>query len=209
MGAETLSPHCAALNQCASAVRLLAQQHLAPSPRSGFVPPPSPVVFGKLRNDKVRPNQEDPGPSRDAQKQTLGTTVNVDDDDSSRAKAAKARPWRQGARGLASEHTDQGRNDALNNPSVRTIITTRGGKGAFRIADGPDFSAMRADPKILIGFSGTRILHLALWHHAGVPVIHGAWRDCPNPGVAASTPTTRGTPKAVAEQRGWQRPLPT
>src|SRR5947208_2595520 len=58
-------------------------------------------------------------------------------------------------------------NDALNDASVRAIITTRGGKGAYRIADGLDFSAMRADPKLLVGFSEVTILHLALRHHAG------------------------------------------
>ena len=41
-------------------------------------------------------------------------------------------------------------NDALNDPSIRAIIATRGGKGAYRIADGLDFSAMRADPKLLV-----------------------------------------------------------
>ncbi len=68
-------------------------------------------------------------------------------------------------------------NDALNDPKVRAIIATRGGKGAYRIADGLDFEAMRAHPKILIGFSEVTILHLALWKNAGVPGIHGACWD--------------------------------
>ncbi len=68
-------------------------------------------------------------------------------------------------------------NDAINNPAVRAVIATRGGKGAYRIADGLDFSAIRADPKLLIGFSEMTILHLALWRHAGVPGIHGACWD--------------------------------
>lgn len=68
-------------------------------------------------------------------------------------------------------------NGALNDPAVRAVIATRGGKGAYRIADSLDFSAMRADPKLLIGFSEVTILHLALWHHASVPGIHGACWD--------------------------------
>ncbi|WP_348981178.1 LD-carboxypeptidase [Azospirillum sp. TSH100] len=68
-------------------------------------------------------------------------------------------------------------NEALRDPEVRAIIATRGGKGAYRIADGLDFAAMRADPKPLVGFSEVTILHLALWHHAGVPGIHGACWD--------------------------------
>ena len=45
-GAETLSPHRAALNRCASAVRLLGEQHPAPFPRSGSVQPPDSAYSG-------------------------------------------------------------------------------------------------------------------------------------------------------------------
>jgi muramoyltetrapeptide carboxypeptidase len=68
-------------------------------------------------------------------------------------------------------------NDALNTSEVRAIIATRGGKGAYRIADRLDFAAMRDDPKLLIGFSEITILHLAIWGRAGVPGIHGACWD--------------------------------
>jgi muramoyltetrapeptide carboxypeptidase len=65
-------------------------------------------------------------------------------------------------------------NEAINDASVRAIIATRGGKGAYRIADGLDFAAMRADPKPMIGFSEITILHMAMWRNARVPGIHGA-----------------------------------
>ncbi len=65
-------------------------------------------------------------------------------------------------------------NEAINDTSVRAIIATRGGKGAYRIADGLDFAALRADPKPLTGFSEITILHLAMWRNARVPGIHGA-----------------------------------
>src|SRR5262245_19122163 len=38
-------------------------------------------------------------------------------------------------------------NDALRDPGVRAIFTTRGGKGASRIAHALDFDACRKDPK--------------------------------------------------------------
>ncbi|HVT46640.1 MAG TPA: LD-carboxypeptidase, partial [Vicinamibacterales bacterium] len=64
-------------------------------------------------------------------------------------------------------------NDALRDPGVRAIFTTRGGKGAYRIADRIDFEAAARDPKPLVGFSDTTILHLALWHRARVGGVHG------------------------------------
>jgi muramoyltetrapeptide carboxypeptidase len=64
-------------------------------------------------------------------------------------------------------------NDALRDPGVRAIFTTRGGKGAYRIADRIDFDAAARDPKPLVGFSDTTILHLALWHRARVGAVHG------------------------------------
>lgn len=77
-------------------------------------------------------------------------------------------------------------NGALNDPAVRAVIATRGGKGAYRIADSLDFQAMRADPKLLIGFSEVTILHLALWHYACVPGIHGACWDVEQFGEASA-----------------------
>lgn len=65
-------------------------------------------------------------------------------------------------------------NDALHDPGVRAVIASRGGKGAYRIADRLDFTAIRNDPKLVIGFSEITILHLAIWKHARVPGVHGA-----------------------------------
>jgi len=64
-------------------------------------------------------------------------------------------------------------NDALRDPGVRAIFTTRGGKGAYGIAHALDFAACRSDPKPLIGFSDTTSLHLALWHQCRVAGFHG------------------------------------
>jgi muramoyltetrapeptide carboxypeptidase len=64
-------------------------------------------------------------------------------------------------------------NDALRDPGVRAIFTTRGGKGAYRIAHALDFAATLKDPKPLIGFSDTTSLHLALWRECRVAGFHG------------------------------------
>lgn len=74
--------------------------------------------------------------------------------------------------------TDENRladiNDALRDPGVKAIIATRGGKGAYRIADGLDIQAARQNPKLLIGFSEITILHMALLKHGILGGIHGA-----------------------------------
>lgn len=64
-------------------------------------------------------------------------------------------------------------NDAFRDPGVRAIVTTRGGAGAYRIADGIDLDAVRADPKPLIGFSDISFLHLKLWHACRLAGVHG------------------------------------
>jgi muramoyltetrapeptide carboxypeptidase len=64
-------------------------------------------------------------------------------------------------------------NDALRNPEVRAVITTRGGAGGARIADRIDLEAVRRDPKIVVGFSDITNVHLALWGRASIPGVHG------------------------------------
>lgn len=64
-------------------------------------------------------------------------------------------------------------NDAIRDPGIRAIFATRGGKGAYRIADGIDFKAMSSDPKPYIGFSESTIIELALWKHCRTTSIHG------------------------------------
>ena len=64
-------------------------------------------------------------------------------------------------------------NEAFMDRRVRAIITTRGGAGAYRIADGIDFDAVRADPKPVLGFSDITYLHLALWQQCRLTAIHG------------------------------------
>jgi muramoyltetrapeptide carboxypeptidase len=65
-------------------------------------------------------------------------------------------------------------NDALRDPDVRAVIATRGGKGAYRIANGLDVDAVRNDPKLIVGFSEITVLHLFLLKECGLAAIHGA-----------------------------------
>lgn len=64
-------------------------------------------------------------------------------------------------------------NDAFRDPGVRAVITTRGGAGAYRLSDGIDFEAVRANPKPLVGFSDITYLHVALWQQCRLVSIHG------------------------------------
>lgn len=71
-------------------------------------------------------------------------------------------------------------NSAFADPGVRAVIATRGGKGAYRIADDLDIDALRRDPKPLVGFSDITHLHLALWARCGLASLHGPfanWSD--------------------------------
>jgi muramoyltetrapeptide carboxypeptidase len=56
---------------------------------------------------------------------------------------------------------------------VRAIFAVRGGWGCARILPYLDFDRIRANPKLLIGFSDITALHLALAARAGFTTIHG------------------------------------
>ena len=73
-------------------------------------------------------------------------------------------------------------NEAFRDPAVRAVLTSRGGAGAYRIADAIDFDAVRRDPKPVIGYSDITYLHLALWRECRLAGIHGAL----TPGAHAS-----------------------
>jgi muramoyltetrapeptide carboxypeptidase len=64
-------------------------------------------------------------------------------------------------------------NGALRDEEVRGVLCLRGGYGAQQIADDIDFDAVRADPKVVMGFSDITALHAALWTEAGLATVHG------------------------------------
>ncbi|HEY0699591.1 MAG TPA: LD-carboxypeptidase [Micromonospora sp.] len=71
-------------------------------------------------------------------------------------------------------------NAAFADPEVRGVLCTRGGYGAQRIVDLIDMAAVRADPKVVAGFSDITALQLALWRGARLATVHSpafAWSD--------------------------------
>lgn len=58
-------------------------------------------------------------------------------------------------------------------PEVRAIFAVRGGWGGARVLELLDWSAIRAHPKLLLGYSDTTALHLAIAARGGFPTIHG------------------------------------
>lgn len=82
-------------------------------------------------------------------------------------------------------------NDALRDPGIKAIIATRGGKGAYRIADGLDFDAARENPKLFIGFSEVTILHMALLKYSGLAAVHGAPWNADKFGAASAASFVR------------------
>lgn len=64
-------------------------------------------------------------------------------------------------------------NDMLRDPNVRAIFALRGGYGSPRILDKLDYSAVRRDPKILVGYSDITALQLALFRKTGLVTFSG------------------------------------
>ena len=56
---------------------------------------------------------------------------------------------------------------------VRAIFAVRGGWGSARVLPHLDWKTIRANPKLLIGFSDITALHLAIAARAGFTTIHG------------------------------------
>ncbi len=61
---------------------------------------------------------------------------------------------------------------ALDDPEVKLIFCSRGGYGAVHLLDRLDFTALKSNPKWLVGFSDITALHAALQSH-GIMSIHG------------------------------------
>ena len=71
-------------------------------------------------------------------------------------------------------------NAAFRDPAVRCVFGARGGYGTQRIIDGLDVAAVRADPKLFIGFSDLTCLHGKLWQAARLVSFYGplaTWTD--------------------------------
>lgn len=59
----------------------------------------------------------------------------------------------------------------LNDPSIKAIISARGGYGTVRIIDKIDFTAFAQQPKWVIGYSDITVLHSHI-HNLGIQTLH-------------------------------------
>ncbi len=103
--------------------------------------------------------------------------------------------------------TDADRASDLNamfaDPDVRAIFAVRGGWGGARVLPLLDWDSIRANPKLLIGYSDTTALHLAIAGRAGFPTLHApnaasswqkeSWDSLWRIAFAAGTPVLGGS----------------
>ena len=75
-------------------------------------------------------------------------------------------------------------------PEVKAIWCIRGGSGCISLLAGLDYALIRANPKVLLGYSDITALHLAIHRHAGLVTFHGP--------VASSTPSDYSTAHLLA-----------
>lgn len=72
--------------------------------------------------------------------------------------------------------TDEQRLDdlqwALNDSSIKAILSARGGYGCLRLVDGLDLTSFIKNPKWLIGYSDLTVFHSHLSRHTNVSTIH-------------------------------------
>ncbi|MDB5746777.1 MAG: LD-carboxypeptidase, partial [Massilia sp.] len=62
---------------------------------------------------------------------------------------------------------------AFADPEIRMIWPIRGGSGCISLLAHLDFALIRANPKILLGYSDITALHLAIYKHARLVSFHG------------------------------------
>jgi len=73
--------------------------------------------------------------------------------------------------GLVEERLDD-LQQALDDPTVKLILCSRGGYGTVHLLNRLDFSGIRKNPKWVVGYSDITALHAALQRH-GIASVHG------------------------------------
>lgn len=61
----------------------------------------------------------------------------------------------------------------INDDSIKAIFAARGGYGTIRMVDLVNFSALKTNPKWLVGFSDITLLHAHIISNYNLPCIHG------------------------------------
>jgi muramoyltetrapeptide carboxypeptidase len=87
-------------------------------------------------------------------------------------------------------------NGLLRDPEVRAIVASDGGQTAFGYLDLIDFTAIRADPKPVLGYSDISLLHLVLYARTGLVGFHA---DMAVPGFGGHWPSAPATRRAELE----------
>jgi muramoyltetrapeptide carboxypeptidase len=85
---------------------------------------------------------------------------------------------------------------AFTDPNVDAVFPGSGGYGATRMVQLLDYDAIRANPKILIGFSDITALHLAIHKQTGLITFHS-----PNPMWGLGSP---GNMASLADRYFWR-----
>src|SRR5262249_22104264 len=62
---------------------------------------------------------------------------------------------------------------AFSDPETSAVWCARGGYGVARILDKIDFSVVRRNPKVFVGFSDITLLHCAIQQQTGLITFHG------------------------------------
>jgi muramoyltetrapeptide carboxypeptidase len=62
---------------------------------------------------------------------------------------------------------------AFRDPDVRGVFCIRGGYGSAQLLDRIDYSMIRSNPKVFLGFSDITALHLAIRKQTGLVTFHG------------------------------------
>ena len=75
-------------------------------------------------------------------------------------------------------------------PEVKGMWCIRGGSGCISLLSGIDYGVIRANPKVLLGYSDITALHLAIGRHARLVTFHGP--------VALSSPSDYSTEHLLA-----------
>ena len=67
----------------------------------------------------------------------------------------------------------KGLNQMFRDDRVDAVVCMRGGYGVARMLDMVDFDVMRANPKLVLGYSDITALHTAIHEKVGMTTIHG------------------------------------
>lgn len=63
--------------------------------------------------------------------------------------------------------------ECFGNPDIKAIFCLRGGYRAIHLLDGLDYALIKANPKILLGYSDITALHAAIMARTGLVMFHG------------------------------------